>query len=505
MKKIITLFVFLATFTGLLAQNLVVRDFKPLPLDQTAINRATMKKDQNGKTAALIKIYTTLDENQVMIDNGVMGVVAKETMPGQIWLYIPSRSQALQIACSKYLPISYTFEEDIQPGMTYSMILTVEGKEVTLSASVRQAMIYVDGEPVGPSPQNKYLSYGEHAVRAEKGSMLYDGDIQVSKSGPSRFELPMEDENLKYSDVTVSTPDHAEIYFQGERVGVGEWKQRLRSGHYSVDIRKHNYEERTISFDAKAGQPTVVDVPALVPYRGFLNVSVIPNTGTKIMDGDTVVALHSLQKQLNVGDYTYTFRKKGYIPITKSFSIQRNESTNDTVTLQRIQYIRENALYAGLGFSYSSIYGVGIHVGGVYHNINLELGYTLGLGKSNTVYWYEMPKPDGLYSDNCTYTTDEFELKAGYQFSFVERLGLIPQVGYMGQRLRGGTHGNGAMSHNLTVGARLVFNPLPSFGIFVNPEYAIPVSVNNLYKEISEYGGFSKGGFFVSAGITFNF
>ncbi len=161
-------------------------------------------------------------------------------------------------------------------------------------------------------------------------------------------------------------------------------------------------------------------------------------------------------------------------------------------------------MYAGIGFTYGTIYGVSAHVGGVFHNVNLELGYTLGLGKSDEVYWFEKPKP-GLYDDKCTYTMDEIEVKAGYQFSFVQRVGLTPQVGYLGQRLRGGVHGNGAMCHNVSVGARLVFNPIPNVGVYINPEYAVAVKENELYREIAEYGGFSKGGFYVGAGVTFNF
>ena len=99
----------------------------------------------------------------------------------------------------------------------------------------------------------------------------------------------------------------------------------------------------------------------------------------------------------------------------------------------------------------------------------------------------------------------EIEVKAGYQFSFVQRVGLTPQVGYLGQRLRGGVHGNGAMCHNVSVGARLVFNPIPNVGVYINPEYAVAVKENELYREIAEYGGFSKGGFYVGAGVTFNF
>lgn len=499
------LVLFVALSVDASAANLVVRDFKMLPTDQTAINRETMKKDQNGKTAALIKIYTPVSPEDTYFDNGVMGIVARENKPGQIWLYIPQRSQKIEITNPRYNRLQYFFPEEILPGKTYSMELTIEGKDVTLAASVREAYIFVDGDSLGVSPLNTYLPYGDHAVRAERGSMLYEGNITVSKNGPDRFELPMEDENLKYSDVTVTVPDKAEIWFEGKRVGLGEWRARLKGGNYSVELKKDNCEPTVERFTAVAGRPTTVNAKAPVPFRGYLSVGVSPSTGTKIYDadGDTIVAEHRLAMRLPVGDYSYTFRKKGYLPQTRSFKVMKDTDTNDTVVLRRIQYIRENAVYVGAGFTYGNIPGVTGHVGLNIRNFNLEAGYTFGLTKSDDLYWFE--NATDFFDSTCTYSSDEFYVKAGYQFRFVERIGLTPQLGYLGQRLRGGTRGNGAMCHNLSVGARLLFNPIPMLGVFVTPEYAVPVSVNQLYKDISERSNISKGGFYVTAGISFNF
>lgn len=485
--------------------ELIVRDFKMLPTDQTAINSATMKKDQNGKTAALIKIYTSLNENQTYFDNGVMGIVARENKPGQIWLYIPARSQSIQITNRNYPPIKYFFEEEIQAGKTYSMHLTAEGKVVNLVANVRHAPIFVDGDSVGVSPHEIYLGYGEHEVRAQQGMMIYQGVINVTKEGPSRFELPMEDESRKYSDVTVKVPGNADIYFEGTKVGVGEWTQRLLGGQYSVEIKKENCENHIENFLAVAGKPTLVECPAPVPYRGYLSVDVTPSTGAKIYDvrADSLVAENRLSKLLNVGSYTYEFRRKGYVPVRKTFQVTRNDETSDTVMMQRVQYIRPNSLYGDLAFTYGTIYGVTARLGGFFHNINLEAGYTLGLGRSKDVYWYETGE-SGIYDNVCTYTMDEITAKVGYQLSFLNRIGLTPRLGYMCQRLRGGIHGNGAMSHDMTIGARLVFKPVPYFGVFIEPEYSIPLSVNQLYSDIAAQGGLSKGGFYVSAGLSFS-
>lgn len=105
-----------------------IEDFKRLDNDLTAIQAETMKKDQNGRTAALIKIYTDIDASNTYFDNGVMGIVARVDNPGEIWLYIPARSQSIIISNRNYPPLRYFFPEEIQAGKTYLMRLNYEGE-----------------------------------------------------------------------------------------------------------------------------------------------------------------------------------------------------------------------------------------------------------------------------------------------------------------------------------------------------------------------------------------
>lgn len=487
------------------AAKIVDRDMKLLPNDQTAINPATTKKDQNGKTYAVIKVYlNNLKADETFFEGGLQGL-EKVNKDGQVWLYVPERSTKIKVLNQKYEPYDWYFTEEIKSGKTYSVILSPEGKEVILSASTRQAPIWVDSDSIGLSPVNHFLPYGEYYVKAQLDPMFGETQIIVSPEGPSRFEIPMENLDLKYSQVTITSPDNADIWFEGKKVGFGEYRTKLLTGDYTVTFRKEGYEERSETFHAQAGTPTNVKGPVLDPYRGYLSIVCNPTTGVEILSGDTLVSKHRLDdKRLLVGDHTYTFHKGGYIDLTKTFHVSRNEQTIDTVTLQRIQYIRPSTIYVGAGVAYGTGLGVGFHVGANYRNINAEFGYTLGLTKGDEVYWFEKTG-DQLYVGKCAYAVDNIEFKLGYQLSFVQRIGLTPQLGYLGQKLRGGDWGSGAMCHNLSIGARVVFNPHPTIGIFANPEYAIPVSVNDLYKSINEFGGPAKGGFNVRAGVEFNF
>ena len=77
MKRLLTLTVIsLAFVVQSMAQGMKVVEFKLLETDLTANTRGTSKVDQNGETAALIKIQTP--ERNFSFDGGSLGIVATE-------------------------------------------------------------------------------------------------------------------------------------------------------------------------------------------------------------------------------------------------------------------------------------------------------------------------------------------------------------------------------------------------------------------------------------------
>ena len=79
-----------------LSQQISVESFTPLENDLTANTAGTMKKDQNGKTCALIKVVTS--EKGFNFDVGILGVVATEQKVGEIWVYVPEKIRFITIA-----------------------------------------------------------------------------------------------------------------------------------------------------------------------------------------------------------------------------------------------------------------------------------------------------------------------------------------------------------------------------------------------------------------------
>ena len=95
MKKLLLL-TLIAISQSVWAQGLSVVNFRLLETDLTANMHGTRKMDQNGETAALIKIVT--QERGFTFDGGSLGIVGTEFKNGEIWLYVPRRAQKITIS-----------------------------------------------------------------------------------------------------------------------------------------------------------------------------------------------------------------------------------------------------------------------------------------------------------------------------------------------------------------------------------------------------------------------
>lgn len=82
MRRLLLFCFFAFVAVAMSAQNnLVIRDFKYQQYDQTANLKGTLKKDNNGRTAALLKIETNLDD--LAFDGGSYGIVTTEHKIGR--------------------------------------------------------------------------------------------------------------------------------------------------------------------------------------------------------------------------------------------------------------------------------------------------------------------------------------------------------------------------------------------------------------------------------------
>ena len=87
--------VLLFQMSGNTFAQLRVDKFELLEHDLTANVHGTMRYDQSGEVAALIKIVTPM--TGFTFDGGVYGIVGTEQHDGEIWLYARPHSQKITI------------------------------------------------------------------------------------------------------------------------------------------------------------------------------------------------------------------------------------------------------------------------------------------------------------------------------------------------------------------------------------------------------------------------
>ena len=464
----------------------------------------TQKLDQNGEKAALIKIQAP--ERGFTFDGGSLGIVAREEHDGEIWLYVPRQAKKLTVQHKDYGVLrEYYYPVPIEGARTYEMYLDIGiGRYVTITAGRGNSTIYIDGERVGESPvSHKYLTYGRHTVRALKDR--YEGETTFvittdDDSGLRLINVEQRDMSDHFGDVTVNVDNKADIYFENRKVGAGTWQTQLREGTYIVETRKIDCDPVKTSFTVVAQTKNNVNANAPTPHTGWLHVFTRPrNVTTRPFDVNEAMSLP-------VGTYQMEFTRKGYVTQNREYIVHHNETTRDTVTLERVTYVKPLAFYFGGGVTLRSLIGLTGIVGAVYQRHDLQFSYTFGLSESDAVYW------GGDVNTGTKYKMNSIGVKYGYQFPLMRQLAMTPQVGYYYNSLSADaaqsgntTYGDGASAQALNLCAKLVLVPVQHLYVFVAPEYMFALSKQDNFKTITDSSNFSGDGFAVHAGLLVNF
>lgn len=194
MKMILILLLIFFPKTGW-AQGICVSSFHLLENDITAITTGSIEKDQNGETAAIIKVVSPF-ENFIFTEKS-MGIVKVKQQPGELWVYIPRGSMRISISHPELGNIeNYYFPCSIEAGRTYEMIIS-ERSEVSLSKqsdkyqyvvfqlNIKEATVELNGEKLEAKNGivSKLLPYGIYDYRVSAPHYFVEaGNIDISNA-----------------------------------------------------------------------------------------------------------------------------------------------------------------------------------------------------------------------------------------------------------------------------------------------------------------------------------
>ena len=343
MKRISFTFFALFFIANTFGQHISVSSFKLLDTDLTANTSGTIEMDQNGETAALIKVVTT--QTGFTFDGGALGIVKTLQKPSEIWVYVPHGLKKITISHPQLgILRDYYLNIPIEAAKTYEMILisgeiktivkeSLQSQYLVFRVSPSNAVIELNGEILSNNKgiAQKFVKFGTYEYRifahnyhTAAGKVTIDNDK----------EKKLLDINLEpafgWIEITTSEElDGAQVFIDNEPIGVAPLKsESIASGMHNLRIAKslyQTYEENVLIEDGK-----ILSLrPSLVADYSIVKLSVDNNADLYI--NDEYKGRGSWIGKLGSGIYVFEAKKKNHIPTKTTVeinNIQKEQSIN---------------------------------------------------------------------------------------------------------------------------------------------------------------------------------
>ena len=330
-----------------MSQNISVSSFRILDTDLTANTAGTMEVDQNGETAALIKVVTT--QTGFTFDGGALGIVKTVQKPSEVWVYVPRGLKKITISHPQLGMLrDYYLNIPIEAARTYEMILTTgtvqtivnqarTSQYVVFQLSPTNAVVELDGELLETTDgiATKMMKFGTYNYRVQAPSYLPEaGNITVKNPQNKHiFNISLKP---NFSVVNISVDNEAEIWVNGELKGVGTWTGNLGAGTYELESRKQNHRTVSITRDIiVTKEPQTIRLQAPTPIYGDADINSAPAMADIYIDGKEVGQTPLLIQNLLIGEHELRVKKEGYNDYVNSLFVKENEVASASITLDK--------------------------------------------------------------------------------------------------------------------------------------------------------------------------
>ena len=345
MKKKSLLLILVFIVTSVFSQSISVKSFRLLENDLTANTAGTMEKDQNGETAALIKVVTT--QTGFSFDCGSMGVVRTLQKPSEIWVYVPRGVKKMTISHPQLgILRDYYLDMPVESARTYELVL-VSGEIRTIIDEVpssqyvvfqlnpANSVVEIDGgilETVGGTA-SKMLKFGTYNYRVQAPDHLPEAG-SVTVNDPDNKHVVKIKLKPNYTPITIKVDNDAEIWVNGELKGNGSWTGNLGAGFFKFEAKKAGFRSTTTSREITVSQtPQTIQLQAPTPIYGIAEIESKPAMADIYIDGQKVGQTPQSVRNILVGDHVVVIKKDGYDDYTSSLSVSENQTIKHLAVL----------------------------------------------------------------------------------------------------------------------------------------------------------------------------
>lgn len=354
------------------AQDISVSSFKLLENDLTANTTGTMERDQNGETAALIKVVTT--QQGFVFDGGMVGIVKTKQGVGEVWVYVPHGIKKITIQHPQLGVLrDYYFPIAIEKAKTYELTLSTGKVETVVTHSVNKQFVVFSVNPTNAVVElgdemltvdsegnaTKGLPYGTYTYRVSCANYHTEaGQVTVTADGKAEVNITLRP-NFGWIKFTGNSElNGAYIYVDNERVGQLPFTtDDLKSGVHQVRIVKNMYKTYEQQVTVQDNETTEVAVE-MVP--NFATVTLTTDDDSEIWVDGEMRGKGQWVGPLEIGSYTVEVKKASHRTVSEILEIS-------TVEARTIQLKSPVPIHASLEISSTplraKVYIDGVEVG----------------------------------------------------------------------------------------------------------------------------------------------
>ena len=315
---------FMLNYIAYSQNNIGVSNFRLLETDLTANTSGTTEKDQNGETAALIKVVTT--QTGFMFDGGALGIVKTKQTPGEVWVYIPKGAKKITIKHPQLGVLrDYFFPCSIESGRTYEMRLetgTVQtiviqkanSQYVVFKVTPADALVELDNEvlPISDGVAQKFVRLGTHDYRVQaKDYHTSAGKVTIDDVKNKKIVNVKLEPAFGWIEIGITEElEGAQVFIDNALAGTAPMKsQNLSSGQHNVRIVKEFYHPFLQVVDVRDNETTTI-MPTLTSDYATITLNV--ENGADIYVNQEKKGSGSWTGRLGAGSYVFEAKKEGY-------------------------------------------------------------------------------------------------------------------------------------------------------------------------------------------------
>ena len=464
MKRIIVFAIGIIFVLNLSGQTIAISSFGLLESDLTANTAGTMETDQNGETAALIKVVTT--QTGFTFDGGALGIVKTKQTPGEVWVYIPKGSKKISIKHPQLGVLrDYYYPIAIEAARTYEMVL-VAGEVQTIVKQARtsqfvvfqlepsNAVVEIEGEQLETyeGTATKLMKFGTYSYRINAPNYLPEAG-SVTVNSPTEKHLVKIALKPNFSHVKLVADDNAEIWVNGIKKGFGTWNGDLGPGSYEFEAKKENHRSQSLTQDITVSKdPVIINLPKPTPIVGEATINSSPAMAEVYIDDKRIGESPLVIPNLLIGKHSISIRKSGFRDNNSNITIKENETTEYTVKLEKVDNLKDlsNNSQTQIGTIKLKKTGKKTHDGGDYYG-ELKSGKPAGYGRAiyNNGNMYEGNFENGMRQGYGVYQFSDGERYEGEWYQDQQHGKGIFYFSnnnkYDGYWFRDYQHGNGVM------------------------------------------------------------